>query len=56
MIYVGLDVHKRFSRMGTFDPATGDEVIHMAGETPALPRVLVTRRWNRTPTSSGVNS
>ncbi len=23
MIYVGLDVHKRFSRMGCFDPATG---------------------------------
>jgi len=24
MIYVGLDVHKRFSRMGTFDPTTGE--------------------------------
>jgi transposase len=24
MIWVGLDVHKRFSRMGSFDPATGD--------------------------------
>ena len=24
MIYIGLDVHKRFSRMGCFDPATGE--------------------------------
>jgi len=24
MIYVGMDVHKRFSRMGSFDPATGE--------------------------------
>ena len=24
MIYIGLDVHKRFSRMGMFDPAPGD--------------------------------
>jgi len=24
MIWVGLDVHKRFSRMGCFDPATGE--------------------------------
>jgi len=24
MMYVGLDVHKRFSRMGCFDPATGE--------------------------------
>ena len=24
MYYVGLDVHKRFSRMGVFDPATGE--------------------------------
>jgi len=24
MMYIGLDVHKRFSRMGCFDPATGE--------------------------------
>jgi len=24
MIYISLDVHKRFSRMGCFDPATGE--------------------------------
>jgi len=29
MIYIGLDVHKRFSRMGCFDPATGE--IHDLG-------------------------
>ena len=29
MIWVGLDVHKRFSRMGCFDPATGE--IHDLG-------------------------
>lgn len=27
MIYVGLDVHKGFSRMGCFDPAIGEKAM-----------------------------
>jgi hypothetical protein len=34
MIYVGLDVHKRFSRMGCFDPATG-ELHGLSSKSPA---------------------
>jgi len=52
MIYVGLDVHKRFSRMGSFDPATGDlqdlgevsndrEALEMRLEQVASPRTVV---------------
>lgn len=52
MIYVGLDVHKRFSRMGSFDPATGElqdlgevsndrEALRMRLEQIASPRTVV---------------
>jgi len=52
MIWVGLDVHKRFSRMGSFDPATGDlqdlgevsndrEVLQVRLEQVASPRTVV---------------
>jgi transposase len=38
MIYIGLDVHKRFSRMGCFDPATGE--IHDLGSVSNEPSAL----------------
>lgn len=38
MIYVGLDVHKGFTTMGQFDPATG-ELTHL-GEVPTEPEAL----------------
>ena len=52
MIWVGLDVHKRFSRMGIFDPATGDlqdlgevsndrEALRVRLEQVASPRTVV---------------
>lgn len=52
MIYIGLDVHKRFSRMGLFDPATGElrdlgevsndpEALHERLEPLAAPRTVV---------------
>jgi transposase len=52
MMWVGLDVHKRFSRMGSFDPATGDlqdlgevgndqEALRMRLEQVASPKTVV---------------
>lgn len=52
MMWIGLDVHKRFSRMGIFDPATGDlqdlgevtndrESLQMRVEQVASPRTVV---------------
>lgn len=38
MIYVGLDVHKSYSRMGVFDPATGE--LHDLGSVSNEPMVL----------------
>ena len=38
MIWVGLDVHKRYSRMGCFDPATGE--IHDLGSVSNEPSAL----------------
>jgi len=42
MIYIGLDVHKRFSRMGCFDPATGDahDLGSVSNEASALEEAL----------------
>jgi len=42
MIYVGLDVHKRFSRMGCFNPATGEvhDLGSVSNEPSALQQVL----------------
>jgi transposase len=39
MMWVGLDVHKRFSRMGCFDPATGE--VHDLGSVMPSPRTAV---------------
>jgi len=38
MIYIGLDVHKRFSRIGCFDPATGEvhDLASVSNEASAL--------------------
>jgi len=52
MIYVGLDVHKRFSRMGSFRSATGElqdlgevindrEALRMRLKQVASPRTVV---------------
>jgi len=38
MIWIGLDVHKRFSRMGCFDPATGE--VHDLGSVSNEPSAL----------------
>jgi len=42
MMYVGLDVHKRFSQMGCFDPATGDvqDLGSVSNEASSLEEVL----------------
>ena len=41
MIYVGLDVHKGFSRVGVFDPATG--VLEDLGTVSNEPAALEAR-------------
>jgi hypothetical protein len=38
MIWIGLDVHQRFSRMGCFDPATGE--VHDLGSVSNEPSAL----------------
>jgi len=40
MIYIGLDVHKRFSRMGCFDPATEEapDVVQQGREVAHAPQ------------------
>jgi transposase len=42
MIWIGLDVHKRFSRMGCFDPATGEihDLGSVSNEPPSLEEAL----------------
>jgi len=42
MSYIGLDVHKRFSRMGCFDPATGEvhDLGSVSNDASALEEVL----------------
>ena len=42
MIWIGMDVHKRFSRMGCFDPATGEvhDLGSVSNDASALEEVL----------------